>query len=42
MISTDDGMQIDESDEQTANAKPSRRETLDSRSNVIVERFEHS
>jgi hypothetical protein len=41
MISTDDGMQIDESDEQPENAPPARRETLDSPSNVIVERVEH-
>jgi hypothetical protein len=34
-------MEIDESDEQSSNAPPSRRETLDSGSNVIGERFEH-
>jgi hypothetical protein len=41
MISTDDGMQIEESDEQPSSAPPSRREIADSGSNVIVERFEH-
>jgi hypothetical protein len=34
-------MQIDESDEQSQNAQRSSRESLDSGSNVIVERFEH-
>jgi hypothetical protein len=38
MISTDEGIQIDESDEQYPNADCSIRESLDSLSNLTIER----
>jgi hypothetical protein len=41
MISTDEGIQIDESDEQDSNADCSIRETLDSRSNDTIETVLH-
>jgi hypothetical protein len=41
MISIDEGIQIDESDEQAANANFSIRESLESGSNVTVERVRH-
>jgi hypothetical protein len=41
MISTDDGIQIDESDEQHPNADSPIRETLDSRSKRTIERVLH-
>jgi hypothetical protein len=39
MISTDEGIQIDESDEQSENADASIRETLQSESKRTFERF---
>jgi hypothetical protein len=41
MISTDEGIQIDESDEQHRNADSSIRETLDSPSKRTFERVLH-
>jgi hypothetical protein len=38
MISTEEGIQIDESDEQSRNADLSIRESLESVSNVTIER----
>jgi hypothetical protein len=38
IVSTEEGIQIDESDEQLQNAKPSIHESLELNSNVIVER----
>jgi hypothetical protein len=40
--STDEGMQIDQSDEHTENALSSIRDTLDPLSNVTAKRFMHS
>jgi hypothetical protein len=42
MISTDEGIQIDESDEQDPNASPSIRESVDSLSNLTFDRVVHS
>jgi hypothetical protein len=42
MISTDEGIQADESDEQYQNAHFSIRESLESFSNLTVERVLHS
>jgi hypothetical protein len=41
-VSTDEGIQIDESDEQVVNAEGSIWESLELDSNVIVERDLHS
>jgi hypothetical protein len=41
MVSIDDGMQIDRSDEQFANADSPSFEILQSLSNVKIERFVH-
>jgi hypothetical protein len=38
MISTDEGIQIDESDEQSPNAACSIRESLDSRSKLTLDK----
>jgi hypothetical protein len=42
MISTDEGIQIDESDEESPNAACSIRESLDSRSKLTLDRVRHS
>jgi hypothetical protein len=42
IFSTEEGIQIDESDEQLRNAEPSIHESLESDSNVIAEREVHS
>jgi hypothetical protein len=41
MISTDEGIQIDESDEHPSNARFSIRESLESDSKLTFERLEH-
>jgi hypothetical protein len=41
IVSTDEGIQIDESDEQLKNVERSIHESLESDSNVIVERDLH-
>jgi hypothetical protein len=41
MISTADGMQIDKSDEQLANAQSSIRQSPEPDSNITVDSFEH-
>jgi hypothetical protein len=41
MISTEEGMQIDESDEQRLNAHSAIRESFESDSNVTLEIFLH-
>jgi hypothetical protein len=41
MISTDEGIQIDESDEQPPNTHLSIRESLESGSNITFERVAH-
>jgi hypothetical protein len=41
MISTDEGIQIDESDEQFQNAQFSIRESLESDSKLTFERLQH-
>jgi hypothetical protein len=38
IVSTDEGMQIDESDEQPQNADSSIRESLESDSNVTIDK----
>jgi hypothetical protein len=40
MVSTDEGIQIDSSDEHSANARPPRKRTLLSHSNITFERNE--
>jgi hypothetical protein len=41
MISTDEGIQIDDSDEQAPNADLSIRESLESDSKLTFERLQH-